>query len=293
DAVLVEKSLHGPFSAWRVNQDRSGRANPGRVRVAVMALFRIGSLFTLRVETLAAAAGGPVVRVAHEEPAARDALRVVNARAVEVVLAVPVDEDLETMDLDDLIAILDFPVQCKTVSEPGASTAGHVHPEVRILGGSQRLSRLRVVPLDELLDLVRRRFCERDLNHCRSPRLSKTITPLFNPLRTVFATLTDPRSSPQRLPHVPPFRPETQALVHMAGALVPFPDLELDLPVPAFPRPIACAVAERLADALVPVIRRDPDVIEERVRLRRQEPALAEDHVAEGLAGRPFRDPPF
>src|SRR5437773_424061 len=79
----------------------------------------------------------------------------------------------------------------------------------------------------------------------------------------------------------------------MAGALVPFPDLELDLPVPAFPRPIACPVDKRLADALVPVIRRDPDVIEEGVRLRRQEPALAEDHVAEGLAGRPFRDPPF
>src|SRR5438128_7936830 len=79
----------------------------------------------------------------------------------------------------------------------------------------------------------------------------------------------------------------------MAGALVPLPDLELDLPVPAFRRPIACPVDECLADALVPVIRRDPDVIEERVRLRRQEPALAEDHVAEGLAGRPFRDPPF
>src|SRR2546422_8104808 len=79
----------------------------------------------------------------------------------------------------------------------------------------------------------------------------------------------------------------------MAGALVPFPDLELDLPVPAFLRPIACPVDECLADALVPVIRCDPDVIEERVRLRRQEPTLAEDHVAEGLAGRPFRDPPF
>src|SRR5437016_13440715 len=95
------------------------------------------------------------------------------------------------MDLDDLIAILDFPVQRKTVSESGASTAGHVHPEVRVLGGSQRLARLRVVPLDELLDLVRSRFCERDLNHRHSPCLAKTITPLFNPLCTVFATLTD------------------------------------------------------------------------------------------------------
>src|SRR3989440_5805220 len=79
----------------------------------------------------------------------------------------------------------------------------------------------------------------------------------------------------------------------MAGAVVHIPDLELDLTVPAFLRPIACPVDERLADALVPVIRCDPDVIEERVRLRRQEPTLAEDHVAEGLAGRPFRDPPF
>src|SRR5467141_4211214 len=94
DGVLVEKSLHGPFGASRVNQDRSSGAISVRVRVAVMALFRIGSFFTLRVETLAAAASGPVVRVAHEEPPARDALRVVNARAVPVSLAAPFDEDL-------------------------------------------------------------------------------------------------------------------------------------------------------------------------------------------------------
>src|SRR5439155_22319369 len=99
------------------------------MRVSVLAFLVVRSFLSLRVETLAASAGGPVVRVAHEEAAPRDALGIVNARAVEVVLAVPVDEDLETMDLDDLIAILDFAVQCKTVSEPGASTAGHVHPE--------------------------------------------------------------------------------------------------------------------------------------------------------------------
>src|SRR5436853_5749380 len=128
-----------------------------------MALFRVGSFFTLRVEALPAATGGPVVRVAHEESAACDTLRVVNARAVEVVLAVPVDEDLETMDLDDLIAILDLPVQRKTVSEPGASTAGHVHPEVRVLRGPQRLTRLRGVPLDEPFDIVRSRSCESHL----------------------------------------------------------------------------------------------------------------------------------
>src|SRR5437667_8872549 len=133
------------------------------VRVAVVAFLRVRGLFALRVETLAAAAGGPVVRVAHEEAAPRDALRVVNARAVEVVLAVPVDEDLETMDLDDLIAIVDFAVQRKTVTERGASTAGHEHPEVRVRRGSERVARLRVVPLDKLLDLVRSGICERDL----------------------------------------------------------------------------------------------------------------------------------
>src|SRR5467141_1595193 len=70
-------------------------------------------------------------------------------------------------------------------------------------------------------------------------------------------------------------------------------DLQFDLPVPAFSRPVAGPVDECLANALVPVVRGDPDVIEERMGLRRQEPALAEDHVAEGLAGRPFRDPPL
>src|SRR5438445_11570420 len=97
------------------------------VRVAVVAFLRVRGRFALRVETLATTAGGPVVRVAHEEPAARAALRIVNARAVEVLLPVPVDDDLETMDLDALIAILDFPVQPKPVSEPAASTAGHAH----------------------------------------------------------------------------------------------------------------------------------------------------------------------
>src|SRR5437879_13769687 len=104
------------------------------VRVAVVAFLCVRGRFALRVEALATTAGGPVVRVAHEEPTARDALRIVNARAVEVVLAVPVDEDLETMDLDDLIAILDFPIQRKTVSEPGAATAGHVRSEERRVG---------------------------------------------------------------------------------------------------------------------------------------------------------------
>src|SRR5438270_89045 len=147
------------------------------VRVAVVAFLRVRGLFALRVETLAAAAGGPAVRFAHEEAAS--------------------------------------------------------------------------------------------------------------------ATPTVRQASLQGLAHVPPFGSKSKGFVHVTRSLVALAHLELDLPVPAFPRPFACPVDERLADALVPVIRRDPDVIEERVRLRRQEPALAQDHVAEGLAGRPFRDPPF
>src|SRR6267378_5308760 len=161
-----------------------------RVRVAVVALIRVGSLFTLRVEALPAAARGPVVRVAHKESAPRDALGVIDARTVEVVLAVPVDEDLESVDLDDLIAFVNRSVESEPVAESGASSARDVHPKVGVLRGPQRLARFRVVPLDQLLDLVRSGFCECDLYHRRSPRLSKTITPLFNTLRTVFVRLS-------------------------------------------------------------------------------------------------------
>src|SRR5437870_3741117 len=79
----------------------------------------------------------------------------------------------------------------------------------------------------------------------------------------------------------------------MAGSVVPFPDFELDLPMTAFARPLTRPLDERFADASSAVVRGDPDVIEERMPLRRQEPALAEDHVPEGLAGGPFRDPSF
>src|SRR5204863_427361 len=125
-----------------------------------MALLGVRSLFAFRIETLAAAARGPVVRVAYEEAAARDALGIVDARSVEVLLAVSVHADLE-----------------------------------------------------------------------------------------------------------------------------------LDLPVPAPPRPVARPVHEGLPDALAAVVGRDPDVVQERMHLRRQESALADDDVPEELAGRPFRDP--
>src|SRR5438874_11988224 len=72
---------------------------------------------------------------------------------------------------------------------------------------------------------------------------------------------------------------------------VPLADLELDLPVPAPSRPVARPLHEGLPDALAAVVGRDPDVVQERMHLRCQESALADDDVPVELAGRPFRDP--
>src|SRR2546427_3523590 len=95
----------------------------GGVRVPVMALALIRRGFAFRVEALPAAARGPVVRVAHEEAASRHALGVVDTGAVEVVLAVPVDEDLEPVDLDDLIPLMNGTIKSEAVPESGASAA--------------------------------------------------------------------------------------------------------------------------------------------------------------------------
>src|SRR5438477_11514159 len=98
-----------------------------------MALLGVRSLFAFRIETLAAAPRGPVVRVAYEEAAARDALGIVDARSVQVLLAVSVHEDLEPVDLHDLVALVDRPGQCQAIPESGAATAGHLRPEARVL----------------------------------------------------------------------------------------------------------------------------------------------------------------
>src|SRR5205814_10063065 len=102
-----------------------------RVRVPVMALLGVRSFFAFRIEALAAAARGPLVRVAYEEAAARDALRIVDARSVEVLLAVSVHEDLEPADLHDFVSLVNRPVQGQAIPESGAGTAGDVHPEGR------------------------------------------------------------------------------------------------------------------------------------------------------------------
>src|SRR5207245_1601723 len=169
------------LGSWETSCEsrRSRSADPGksrrkvrpsvRVRVSGMGLVLVGSFLAFRVEALATSAGRPVVRIAHEEAAPRDAFRVVHARAIEVFLAVAVDEDLESVDLDDLVVLVDLPVERETVAEAGTAAARDVHPEIRVFERAQRLAGLWIGPLDELLDFARCGFGEGDLNHCATP----------------------------------------------------------------------------------------------------------------------------
>src|SRR6266571_1550877 len=159
-----------------------------RMRVSGLVLL-VGSFLAFRVEALAASARRPVVRVAHEEAAACDALRVVHVRAVEVFLAVAIDEDLEPVDLDDLVVLVDLPVERETIAETGAAAARDIHTEIRVFERAQRLAGLRIGPLDELLDFARCGFGQGDLDHCTTPHPSNTMTPLFNPLVVSCATI--------------------------------------------------------------------------------------------------------
>src|SRR5213593_4646015 len=116
--------------------NREGRfVTSVRVRVSGLVLL-IGSFLALRVEALTASTGRPVVRVAHEEAAPRDALGIVDARAVQVFLAVAVDQDLQAVNLDDVVVLMDVPVEREPVAEAGAAAAGHVHPEICVVEGA-------------------------------------------------------------------------------------------------------------------------------------------------------------
>src|SRR3989442_10621576 len=182
----ISCGAHGNSSADCGN--RKGRFVASvRVRVSGLVLL-VGSFLALRVEALTASAGRPVVRVAHEEAAPRDALGIVHARAVEVLLAVAVNEDFESVHLDDLVVLVDLPVEGEAVTEAGAAAARHVHPEIRVLDRAQWLAGLGIGPLDELLDFVRCGFGQGDLNHCTPPHPPNTMTPLFNPLVVSCAT---------------------------------------------------------------------------------------------------------
>src|SRR2546426_1769499 len=121
------------------------------VAVGVLAGLVRGAL-SLLVEGLAAAARGPVVRVADREPAPRDGLDVVHAGAVDELLRVPVDDDLDPVVLDHLVPLVDLLVEGHPIPEPGAAAAGHVDAEERVpdIPGA--------VPHDELLQLLRGGF---------------------------------------------------------------------------------------------------------------------------------------
>src|SRR2546425_9137175 len=291
------------LGSWETSCEsrRSRSADPGksrrkvrpsvRVRVSGMGLVLVGSFLAFRVEALAASAGRPVVRVAHEEAAPRDAFRVVHARAIEVFLAVAVDEDLESVDRDDVVVLVDLPVEGEAVSEAGAAAARHVHPEIRILDGAQRLAGLWIGALDELLDFVRCGFGQGDLNHCATPHPPNTMTPLFNSLVVSCATPSISQGLLKRPPHVTALCAEAEALVDMARAGVYFRNLELDLPMAPPAGPIDRPFDEELPDPFASVRGADPDVVDEPVRLRRKKSALSDDYVPEQLAVRVLGDP--
>src|SRR5712664_550562 len=212
----ISSASHGKSSA-DLEIEKGRFVSSVRVRVCGLVLL-VGSFLALRVEALTASAGRPVVRVAHEEAAACDALCIVHARAVEVLLAVAVDEDLEPVHLDDLVVLVDLPVEGEAISEAGAAATGHVHPEIRVLEGAQWLAGLRIGPLDELLDFVRCGFRQGQLNHCATPHPPNTMTPLFNSLVASCATPSLSGGLLEQLPHVPTFRAESEALVDVACA---------------------------------------------------------------------------
>src|SRR2546427_650409 len=263
-----------------------------RVRVSGLVLL-VGSFLALRVEALTASAGRPVVRVAHEEAAARDALGIIDARAVEVVLAVPVDEDLESVDLDDLVVLVDLPVEGKAVAEAGTAAARDVHPEIRVLDRAQWLAGLGIGPLDELLDFVRCGFRQGHLNHCATPHPRNTMTPLFNHLVASCATPSRSGGSLEELPHVPTLRAESEALVDMACPGVRLGYLEFDFSIATLPGPVARPLDEEFPDAFATSCRRDPDIVDETLSLRRHETAFAEDQIAEEFVGRRLGNPPL
>src|SRR5947199_6959710 len=90
---------------------------------------------------------------------------------------------------------------------------------------------------------------------------------------------------------MPSFRPESQALVDVAGAGVRLGNFELDFSIPSLPSPVARPLDEEFPDALPAPIRGDPDIVDETLGLRGDETALAEDHIPEELEVRRLGDP--
>src|SRR3989475_6066262 len=293
------------LTSWRTSCESRGSrsADPGksrrkvrpsvRVRVSGMGLVLVGSFLAFRVEALAASAGRPVVRVAHEEAAPRDALGVVHARAIEVFLAVAVHQDLKSVDLDDLVVLVDLPVERETVAGAGAAAARDVHTEIRVFEGAQWLAGLGIGPLDELLDFARCGFGEGDLNHCTTPQSPNTMTPLFKSLVVSCATPSISTRSLEPLPHVAAFRAESEAVVDVARPGVCLGHFELDHSIPAPSGPVTRPLDEELPHPCPASLRRHPDVVNETLRLGRHEPTFPEDEISEELVVCGLGDPPL
>src|SRR3990170_769067 len=150
-------SSRGSFA--RESTSSTPCASSVRMRVGVS--FRlVGGFLPFRGEALATSARGPVVRVAHDESAPRDALHVVDARAVEVLEAVRVHDDLDSVCLDDFVALVELVVEGHPIPEAAAPAACDVHPQVRGLLGA-------MLP-NQLAQFVHGGLRERDVHHRRT-----------------------------------------------------------------------------------------------------------------------------
>src|SRR5438128_12637257 len=119
------------------------------------------------------------------------------------------------------------------------------------------------------------------------------MTPLFKSLVVSRATPSISTRSLKSLPHIAAFRAESQALVNMARSGVRLGHFELALSIPALSGPVARPLDEEFPHSRPASLRRDPDVVDEALCLRRHETALAEDQVPDELVVRGLGDPPF
>src|SRR5438128_12655068 len=117
--------------------------------------------------------------------------------------------------------------------------------------------------------------------------------PLFNSLVASCATPRRSGVSLEDLSHVPTFCAEPEALVDVACPGVRLGYLELDFSIATLPSPVARPLDEEFPDAFATPCRRDPDIVDETLSLRRHETAFAEDQIAEQFVGRRLGNTPL
>src|SRR5829696_495874 len=111
-----------------------------------------GRLALLHLERMPAAAGGGDVRIIDLEAGLLQAVQEVDRRALQVRRAVGVDDDIDTVQLELVVALLRAAVESERVLEAGATAA---------LDGDAQNRDLLLLG-HELLDLVRSRLGEGD-----------------------------------------------------------------------------------------------------------------------------------